>query len=1006
MIDSKNYEQLLQELKLFLPSKRIYTDELRTLTWGTDASFYRLTPRIVIRSDNENEIIQIIKACNKRHIPFTFRAAGTSLSGQSLSDSVLIVAGKHWEKYQLSDDHNTITMQPGLLGGQVNSILKSFGRVLPPDPASVNSAMIGGIVSNNASGMNCGVHANSDRMLCSARIILTDGTLLDTGNEESREQFRRTHSDFIRDIEQLRDEVRSNKPLAERIKKKYSIKNVTGLNLRPLIAYDDPFDIIAHSIVGSEGTLAFLAEVTMRTLHEYPFRASAMVYFHSMVESCHAVVALKKLKASAQNLEMSGEDLMVKSAEMLDYMSLASVNDPVFLQYKQDVDAGKVPGVEPGDYHNLTAILTETKAMTKAELDKHISIITDTLKPFNLYQPFSFTDDPNVYGKFWAKRSGIFPTVGGMRPIGTSCLIEDVAFPVEDLPEATVKMQQIIHKYGYKEGCIYGHAFEGNYHFILNQSFKEPEEVERYSNMMLEVIQLVKSYDGSLKAEHGTGRNMAPFVRDEWGDEAFEVMRRLKDIFDPKGLLNPGVIFNENPNCFIENLKHLPELEYDFDQLPNGKEYAEKMQSHQSTTQEAIAGVKQANKCIECGFCERNCLTCGLTLSSRTRIVAQREISHLKHSGNAEDRARSERLEQQYHYYGNQTCAADGLCATSCPMKINTGHLTHLLRQINSNKSKIEYAIGDLTAKHMPECETAVKGLLTAAHLAHTVIGTKAMSAICETANKAGLPLWTPAMPKPNHINKKKLAGRNTIVETARKDKDEDLKVVYFPSCLNQTMGVAKGAPIKQTVSQEICKVLNRAGYEVIFPDKMNKLCCGQIWESKGMMDIADRKTAELEAALWEASKEGRYPILCDQSPCLHRMRKMITRMKLYEPVEFMLKFVQQRLTFNQLDRTVAVHITCSMREMGLGTELINLAEKCATKVIVPEGVGCCGFAGDKGFNRPEMNRYALRHLKPEIEKHHAVYGYSNSRTCEIGLQYHSGIPYMSIVYLVDEATR
>ena len=219
-------------------------------------------------------------------------------------------------------------------------------------------------------------------------------------------------------------------------------------------------------------------------------------------------------------------------------------------------------------------------------------------------------------------------------------------------------------------------------------------------------------------------------------------------------------------------------------------------------------------------------------------------------------------------------------------------------------------------------------------------------------------------------------------------------------------MGVAKDAPIKQTVSQEICKVLNRAGYEVIFPDKMNKLCCGQIWESKGMMDIADRKTAELEAALWEASKEGRYPILCDQSPCLHRMRKMITRMKLYEPVEFMLKFVQQRLTFKQLDRTVAVHITCSMREMELGTELVSLAEKCATKVIVPEGVGCCGFAGDKGFNRPEMNRYALRHLKPEIEKHHAVYGYSNSRTCEIGLQSHSGIPYMSIVYLVDEATR
>ena len=214
MIDSKNYEQLLQELKLFLPSERIYTDELRTLAWGTDASFYRLTPRIVIRSDNEKEVSQIVKACYNHHIPFTFRAAGTSLSGQSLSDSVLIVAGKSWEKYHVSADRNTITMQPGLLGGRVNSILKPFGRVLPPDPASVNSAMIGGIVCNNGSGMNCGVHANSDRMLCSARIILADGTLLDTGNEESKKQFRQTHPDFISNIEQLRDDVRSNKTLA------------------------------------------------------------------------------------------------------------------------------------------------------------------------------------------------------------------------------------------------------------------------------------------------------------------------------------------------------------------------------------------------------------------------------------------------------------------------------------------------------------------------------------------------------------------------------------------------------------------------------------------------------------------------------------------------------------------------------------------------------------------------------------------------------------------------
>jgi D-lactate dehydrogenase len=424
--------------------------------------------------------------------------------------------------------------------------------------------MVGGIVNNNASGMNCGVHANSDRMLVSARIILTDGTILDTGSEESRQSFKASHPEFMKRIEALRDEVRADKELVERILRKYSIKNVTGLNLRPLVVYDDPFDIIAHSIVGSEGTLAFLSEVTMKTLRDYPFKASAMIYFLTMKESCEAVVAMKALKTGEEDLAMSAEDQVVKSAEMLDYLSLSAVDDPVFLQYKADVDAGRIEGVKPGDYHNLTAILTETKALSHEQLTERIARIKGCLASFRIYLPVEFTEDPAIYGKYWAIRSGIFPSVGGTRPLGTSCLIEDVAFPIEVLPEATVKLQQLIADHGYKDACIYGHAFEGNYHFILNQSFKSESEVRRYADMMRDVARLVvKDYDGSLKAEHGTGRNMAPFVRYEWGDKAYAVMKELKNIFDPNGLLNPGVIFNDDPDCFIKCLKPLPVLNFD-----------------------------------------------------------------------------------------------------------------------------------------------------------------------------------------------------------------------------------------------------------------------------------------------------------------------------------------------------------------------------------------------------------------------------------------------------------
>ena len=996
--------QFLSELKQYLPSDRIYTDELRSLGWGTDASFYRQIPKVVIRSDGEEEISKIVKTCQKYKMPYTFRAAGTSLSGQSCTDSVLIVAGKHWEKYELGPNQDTIKLQPGIVGGRVNEILKPFGRVFPPDPASIGSAMVGGIVINNASGMNCGVHANSDRMLVSARIILTDGTILDTGDKESREQFARSHPEFLRKIEALRDKVRANEALASRICNKYSIKNVTGLNLRPLIAYDDPFDIIAHSMVGSEGTLAFLSEVTMKTLHDYPYKASAMVYFLSMKESCEAVVAMKKMKAGEEDMAYSAENLVVKSAEMLDYKSLSSVNDPVFLQYKKDVDAGKIEGVLPGDYHDLTAILTETKGITHEQLLEKIGKIKSCLEQFRLYIPAEFTEDPKVYGKYWAIRSGIFPSVGGTRPLGTSCLIEDVAFPIESLPEATVKLQKMIADHGYDDACIYGHAFEGNYHFILNQSFADEHEVARYAEMMRDVARLVvEEYDGSLKAEHGTGRNMAPFVRYEWRDEAYEAMKELKAIFDPDCLLNQGVIFNDDPDCFIKCLKPLPVLDYDFDSVPDGGHYL--MDSSLSTAKETVEQVKRANKCIECGFCEVNCMSCGLTLSSRMRIAVQREIRYLAATGSNPERLAT--LKKQYKYYGDQTCATDGLCSTSCPMKINTGELTHLIRQMDMNNSKMGYKLGDFAANHMAGIKSGLRVVLDVAHLGHVTLGSTLMTGIARGMNKMGLPLWTTAMPK-KHRQPKKSDLTQFIIEKSIPQKEKEhlpLKVVYFPSCINQTMGQSKHGGKIHDLVDEVIQLMAKAGYETIFPEGMERMCCGQIWESKGMLDIADRKSAELEAALWKASDEGRYPVLCAQSPCLHRMRKVMHKMHLYEPAEFIMKFLVPRLDFHPIDRHIALHLTCSTRQMGVADDLIALAKMCSDNVFLPEGVGCCGFAGDRGFTFPELNKYGLRKLRPQIEANHIEVGYSNSRTCEIGLETNTGIPYMSIVYLVNECT-
>lgn len=924
------HEQLVDSLSKSIEKDRIYTDRLRRIAYGADAGFYHLTPEVVIRSKNEEEVSLILREASRLNVPVTFRAAGTSLSGQSVSDSVLVVARKYWENYRISADKKTIRLQPGITGNRVNEILKPYGLMFSPDPASKNSALVGGIVCNNASGMNCGTHANSDKILESVRVVFADGTVLDTASKESREAFRKSHPEIISGIEAIRDEIAADSELKERIRYKYSIKCVTGLNLRPFTDYTDPFEIIAHSMVGSEGTLAFLSEVTMATAHLYPCSASALLYFSSIREACEAVVAMKNAP--------------VASAELFDKKSLSAINDTT------------------GE--GLTALLIETKADTKDQMQKQIDEILQIVNRYNLYKPAEFTDDPKIYGEYWKKRSGIFPSVGGTRRLGTTVLIEDIAFHINDLPNATEDLVKLLEESGYNDACIYGHVLEGNYHFIISQSFDTPEEVERYRKLMEGVEHLVvDKYDGSLKAEHGTGRNMAPFVVKEWGEKAWNIMRRIKKIFDPKGILNPGVIFNDDPLCFIKHIKDMP--------LTNA----------------------HVDRCIECGFCEPNCVSCGYTLSARQRIVVQRHIQNLKNH-NADPKEISS-LEKEFYRVGIDSCAGDGLCATSCPMSINTADLTHDIRAEHIPAGSTAYNTGVFAARHIAGIEATLRPALSLASGIRYVIGDSAVNSIGKALNSIGFPLWTSTLPSAYYPH------------TIRQEEGKKKQLVYFPSCINRTMGASheKGGKPDDLVDTFV-KLCNRAGYEVIFPEGMKELCCGMIWESKGMPDIADAKTAELEKALLKTSEGGKIPVVCDQSPCLHRMRDHIKSLKLHEPAEFITDYLADSLRFKKLDRTVAVHITCSSRLMGVGDKLISLASKCASTVIVPSEIGCCGFAGDKGFMLPGLNRYGLRKLRPQLEENHVTEGYSNSRTCEIGLSTNGGVPYKSIVYLVEEATR
>ena len=529
-----DYAALAENFATFVPSGRIHTDPLRTLAYGTDASFYRLTPKIVVVAEDEAEVSGLVSLCRGQGAPVTFRAAGTSLSGQAVTDSVLIVLGEGFGGFAYDEERQVASLGPALVGGEANRRLLPFKRKIGPDPASIATAKIGGIAANNASGMCCGVGQNSYHTLSSMRLVLADGAVLDTADPASVARFRDTHGALLDGIAALSAEIRADAALFARINEKYRRKNTTGYAINALVDFSDPVDMLTHLMIGSEGTLGFLSRVDYRTVPEYADKASAFVVFADLEKACRAVTALKTTP--------------VEAVELLDRASLESVKTKKGMPV--DVDT-----LGP----DASALLIEARAPDADDLGKRIAAILLAIDATTTLNGVAFSHDPVETARYWDMRKGTFPAVGGKRPAGTTVIIEDVAFPVERLAEATMDLRALMNAHGYTEAIIFGHALEGNLHFVFAQGFESPDEVTRYAGFMEAVAELVVGkYDGSLKAEHGTGRNMAPFVEREWGRAATEVMRRVKKLLDPQNLFNPGVVLNDDPKVHLKNLKPMP----------------------------------------------------------------------------------------------------------------------------------------------------------------------------------------------------------------------------------------------------------------------------------------------------------------------------------------------------------------------------------------------------------------------------------------------------------------
>ena len=933
---NRDYERFAKEAKEICKD-RVYTDHLRRYAYGVDASCYSYLPKVVVKAEDEREVRRLIRLCQQCGTPFTFRAAGSSLSGQCSSEDVLIVCNDGFKKMEVIDDGKALKCECGVIGSDANDLLKPYNRKIGPDPATLATALVGGILNNNSSGMCCGTAQNSYKTIRSIRVVLLDGTVLDTSDKKSIEQFLREKPQMVEDILQLRKEILADEELTHLIHHKYKIKNTTGYGLNSLVDFEDIIDIINHLFIGSEGTLGFVSEIVYNTVEDVPHKGCGLMFFSTLNDASLAVVALANM----------GREKVV-AAEMMDYQSLKAVqtldNVPDFVR--------EVP-------EGTSAILFQTESYSKEIVDENLAFIKEQLKDIPTAIPSLYSQDPKEYDSWWAIRKGILPIVGGQRRKGTTVITEDVCFQIEDFTKGIEMLTELFHKYDFVDGgVIFGHALSGNVHFNITPDFSDPKDTKNFGDLVKEMSERVSGFGGSLKAEHGTGRMVAPFVEMEWGRKAYEINRRIKAIFDPERILNPDVMITDDPDVYKKNLKA------------------------QCVIDDAFT------ICMECGFCEKHCPSRNLTLTPRQRIALLRETKRLENEGNF---TLASELRKGYEYFGVDTCAACSMCKGLCPLSIDTAQIALSMRRIDPPAPELAKKIYDNFSTTLQMCRAGV----SLEGIAGSIITQKAISKITEGLH--GVTGVTPYVPKTTpKANRYKL--KNRIKPTNFE------KVVYFSTCANRAFKPNQGYDDDRSLQQVVESLCNKAHIDIIYPKHIENLCCGLSFENYD--DVHERAVKDLHDALMKASQNGKYPIVIDHSACFNHAFKHMPDLEINDISEFLCKYVVPHLDIEKCDERVIVHKQCKIKSLNKSQYIEDLARLCTDHVFNIKSFACDGFAGQKGFFTPELNKSATKDLAGEIAEYGATLGVSSSSTCEIGLGENGGIPFVGVAFLLDRCSK
>jgi D-lactate dehydrogenase len=903
------------------------------LAYAHDASHILLTPQAVVVPRDASEVAAVFRTATALGTPLTFRAGGTSLSGQAVTRDVLVDTRRWFREVDVLDGGLRVRVQPGVTLRAVNGRLASLGRRLGPDPASDIACTLGGVIANNSSGMTCGTERNTYRTLESLEVVLPSGSVIDTGAPDADDRLRALEPAIHAGLASLRDQVRWDGVLAAWIRAQFALKNTMGYGINALLDHDAPAEILAHLLVGSEGTLGFVARAVLRTVPAVPFAVTGLLIFPGLAAAVAALPALIEAGAAA--------------IELLDAASLrVARSDPRAGAVLRDLRVGA-----------HAALLVEWQESDADVLAARVAAAERLVGGLGLAAPGSLTEDAAARAALWGIRKGLYAAIAGERPAGTTALLEDIAVPVPALVDTCRGLTELFDRHGYGDAVIFGHARDGNLHFMLTERFAAGEVPHRHARFVDDLVELVLGYGGTLKAEHGTGRVMAPFVRRQYGDELYAVMCQIKRLCDPAGILSPGVVIGDDAGAHLRDLKTSPAIE------------------------------PEVERCVECGYCEPVCPSRDLTTTPRQRIVLQREAARATEVG---DLALARELADAAAYDVVDTCAADGMCAIACPVHIDTADLVKHLR--GGRHGRAYRAAWGAVAPRWDVSTRAVGAALDIAGSLPPAIPITASRALRRALGTDVMPAWSEDLPR---------GGRRRRASPAPATMPD---AIYLPSCTGTMFAAAtRGGPVTDAVRL----LAERAGIRLHVPRSIGGLCCGTPWTSKGLP--VGTMDGLVGAAVMAALDGRQVPVICDGASCTEGFGRLLDRRGIAVPVVDAVAYAADvllpRLTVVRQIGTLALHPTCSSTRLGLDAALMAIARQVADQVVVPEGWGCCGFAGDRGMLHPELTAAATRAEALSVNQGRFDAWASVNRPCEIAMTRATGHPYRHILELLAEAT-